>query len=602
MEISALELRFLAKEFGSLVGSFIKRIYQFESSFVFIIYKPGLGERWLYFDKNVAFLTNHRFEAPQSPPSFCMLLRKYLQEKRIVDIKQHDFDRVLEIHTDENILIIELFGGGNVVLCDKLYNIIMPLKTIIWAAREIKPKRRYQYPPEHPDPFKIDEYLFFDIASKEKSIGAALAVKFGFGPFWSDVICRAVGIDPNKQISIDNAKRILDFLHSLPERPCMYEERVSPFPLPDKKPLEFLSSLSEGLDRLFAKEWEKVEEKKKEKLEVIEKMKEKAIEKWKAVEEAERKKAEAIYLNYDEIKSAIEGILSQRKEGLTWDDIKAKVTKPVKEIREKEGVVVLEIDGRELEIDIRKPIMHIAAEHFEKAKKARKKAEGAVKAEISIKEKKIERPKLKIRRKWWEKFRWFVTSDGILVVAGKDAKQNEELITKRVQHGDLVYHADIPGAAFVILKSSEKGITEISMKEAAEFAAAHSKAWSEGLGSVDVFAVKPEQLSKEPGLPKGAFTVHGSRIWYRDIEVKLAIGVSIAPEPNVLAGPVMAVRKYTKYFVTIKPGTFSAQELAAEIKNRILIKSSPEDKKAIESIPLDEFANKIPSGKGIVIG
>ena len=41
-------------------------------------------------------------------------------------------------------------------------------------------------------------------------------------------------------------------------------------------------------------------------------------------------------------------------------------------------------------------------------------------------------PRIFVARKphWFEKFRWFITSDGIVVVAGSDAQQNEQLVKR----------------------------------------------------------------------------------------------------------------------------------------------------------------------------
>ena len=84
-----------------------------------------------------------------------------------------------------------------------------------------------------------------------------------------------------------------------------------------------------------------------------------------------------------------------------------------------------------------------AEKYFEKAKKARKKVEGAKEAiektrkkmelvkKAAAKEQKEEEVKQKARarkKKWYEKFRWFITSDGFLVVGGRDATSNEIVI------------------------------------------------------------------------------------------------------------------------------------------------------------------------------
>jgi len=120
-------------------------------------------------------------------------------------------------------------------------------------------------------------------------------------------------------------------------------------------------------------------------------------------------------------------------------------------------------------------------------------------------------------------------------------------------------------------------------KEASEIAAACSKAWSQGFGSIDVYAVKPDQVSKTPpsgtSLPKGSFMIYGQREWFRDVEVKLAIGILVdrrAGWPRRYQAPVMAMRAYAKYFVTVKPGTVPATELAKAVRDRLGYKASPE--------------------------
>jgi predicted ribosome quality control (RQC) complex YloA/Tae2 family protein len=219
----------------------------------------------------------------------------------------------------------------------------------------------------------------------------------------------------------------------------------------------------------------------------------------------------------------------------------------------------------------------------------------------------VEKPKKK-RGKWYHKFKWFHSSQGFLVVAGRNATQNENLIKRRTDNTDIVFHADIPGAAFVVIKSEGHEIPEETKKEAAEFSAANSKAWSRGMGNVDVFSVSPEQVSKSPPsgqyLPKGSFMINGERAWYRDMELKLSVGVKVEREERnawIMAGPVMAVRKNCDYFVTIRPGFKKGMELAKTIKSKILVKARPEDKQFIETIPIDEIQVVIPSGMGDVV-
>ena len=63
-------------------------------------------------------------------------------------------------------------------------------------------------------------------------------------------------------------------------------------------------------------------------------------------------------------------------------------------------------------------------------------------------------------KQWYEKFRWFTTSDGFLVVAGKDTVSNEVLIKKYTKQEDVVFHAEITGSPFVVIKAEGKEISE----------------------------------------------------------------------------------------------------------------------------------------------
>jgi len=195
------------------------------------------------------------------------------------------------------------------------------------------------------------------------------------------------------------------------------------------------------------------------------------------------------------------------------------------------------------------------------------------------------------------------------VAAGRNASQNEIIVKKHARPDDMLFHAEIQGAAFVLLKTEGKAISPAAAKEASEFAAANSRAWSAGLGSVNVYSFRPEQASKSPptgmSVSKGSFVVTGKRIWFRDVEIKLSVGFRMDRSTGgagVVAGPLFAVRKNSDYFVTVKPGSKKPQELASEVKNKVLIKARPHDKPGIEKISLDEIQMHLPSGTGDVVG
>ena len=53
---------------------------------------------------------------------------------------------------------------------------------------------------------------------------------------------------------------------------------------------------------------------------------------------------------------------------------------------------------------------------------------------------------------WFEKFHWFVSSGGLLVLAGRDARQNELLVKRYLRASDLYVHADVHGAASLVIR------------------------------------------------------------------------------------------------------------------------------------------------------
>ncbi len=71
---------------------------------------------------------------------------------------------------------------------------------------------------------------------------------------------------------------------------------------------------------------------------------------------------------------------------------------------------------------------------------------------------------------WFERFLWFITSENFLVIGGKDAHQNELLVKKYMDKGDLFLHCELHGAAVCILKNPNRGvISPMAIEEAAGF-------------------------------------------------------------------------------------------------------------------------------------
>jgi predicted ribosome quality control (RQC) complex YloA/Tae2 family protein len=271
-----------------------------------------------------------------------------------------------------------------------------------------------------------------------------------------------------------------------------------------------------------------------------------------------------------------------------------------------------------IRIDSRKTAAENAEFYYEEAKKAKQKLAGAKKALLDTR-KKIEELKLRKdasiqevpemkkakEKRWYDKFHSFYSSDGFFVVGGKDATTNEILIKKHVEKDDIVFHAEIHGAPFFVIKNPEgKEIPEQTLRETAEAAASYSRAWKTGVSSCDVYYVKPDQVSKSAPsgeyLGKGAFMIHGKKEYFRGTRLRLAIGFKVGGESEVLGGPVAAVESRTKYHVKIAVGDRKSEELAKEIKAAVLRKTGKVDAEKIKKIRLEDIQRLIPGGKGRV--
>src|SRR5579875_304393 len=72
-----------------------------------------------------------------------------------------------------------------------------------------------------------------------------------------------------------------------------------------------------------------------------------------------------------------------------------------------------------------------------------------------------------VKRIWFESFRWFFTSESYLAVGGRDAGSNSLLVRKRMENEDLVFHAEVAGSPFFLLKRG-KSAGQASIVEAAQ--------------------------------------------------------------------------------------------------------------------------------------
>ena len=336
----------------------------------------------------------------------------------------------------------------------------------------------------------------------------------------------------------------------------------------------------------------------------------------KTIEDSQMK-GELLFTNYVQVDNILNVIKGAREKDYGWKEI-GKTLKDAKksgmadaqifESMDPLGNITLRIDDVSIALDSKKSIPDNAEVYYEKAKKAKRKIKGALiaientKRQLADMEAKKEKamsnimvPQKRVKKnlKWYEKLRWFVSSDGILVVCGRDAGTNEAVVKKYLEQNDIYLHADIHGAPSVVAKVQSDSLNDNLLKELGEFSASFSSAWSKNFTSQDVYWVEPDQVSKTPVsgefVPKGAFIIRGHRNYIRGAKLEISIGiVEYDGEKRIMAGPTDAMKHHTNKFVTIKPGYTKKEKIAKEILSRI-----NED----NILSLDDVVRVLPSGK-----
>jgi len=355
-----------------------------------------------------------------------------------------------------------------------------------------------------------------------------------------------------------------------------------------------------------------------------------AIEGFDEQADAERAKAEALYANYDLVDEILTTIQNARDEGVPWDEIGETLqagaeqgipaAEAVVNVDGSNGTVTIDLGETRATIDATTGVEKNADELYKEAKRVEEKKEGA-KAAIENTREDLEavtarreaweaddedgaeseeaegdedeydevdwtaRKSVPIKRneQWYEGFRWFHTTDGFLVIGGRNADQNEELVKKYMSRGDKFFHAQAHGAPVTVLKATgpseaakEIDFPESTLNQAATFAVSHSSVWKAGQYAGDVYMVDPDQVSKTPEsgeyIEKGSFVIRGDRTYFDDTAVDLAVGIQCEPQTRVVGGPTPAVEEHAATHLRLQPGKFAQNDAAKrcyrELKER----------------------------------
>ena len=352
-----------------------------------------------------------------------------------------------------------------------------------------------------------------------------------------------------------------------------------------------------------------------------------AIESFEEQAERTRERAECLYANYEFVDELLSTIRGARENGQSWGEIRARLeagsergndaAAAVQSVDGSDGTVTVAISDVTVELRVADGVEKNADRLYQEAKQIEEKKTGAkaaiedtratlasIKAEradweaadadtnadgpdgedtaetddTSTEANWLERDSIPVRHEdqWYEQFRWFHTTDGFLVIGGRSASQNETLVKKYLDQGDLFVHAQAHGGPATILKAtgpseSYDGVTipAQSKQEAAQFAVSYASVWKDSKYAGDAYVVDHDQVSKTPEsgeyLAKGGFAIRGDRTYFDDVPVGVAVGISCEPETRVIGGPPAPITEQAETTVRVAPGRYAQGDVAKRI-------------------------------------
>lgn len=630
-EMSSLDVRAAVRELRALVGSRIDKAYEPAPGELLLRLRGGDPPRKVELSILVGkavHLTTLPRENPEKPTSFVMQLRKHLANGFVDEVRQHGFDRLVEIVSNRRegkyVIAIEMFGDGNVILV-KDDRIVQPLAHQSWASREVRPGAEWVPPPARADPATFGEQEFRDrFRASNADAVRTLATEINLGGALAEEVCAQAGVAKNTPVAqLDDAQidALLAAMRATLQRvesgeldPVVasvdgVKVDVAPFPMAIHASMELTrhKTFHEALDAYFGKAVtvEKVDprlKKLQEERAKVQRMLDAqlaAVAKFEREEEESRRKGDLLYGHFD-MAGRVAKALWEASKTIGWKELQAKLKEGkaagraeaamVDALHPHEGTAILLLEDEQgakvkVRVDLRKSVQENADALYENGKKMREKRKGALEAldRTRARMKELDERGLEIvaevqakearapatKRFWFEQFRWFYTSDDHLVLAGRDVRSNEKLVSKQLEDNDRYLHADVSGAPSCVVKAKDGAVSEKALEEAATFAASMSRVWSAGHAAGEAYWVTPQQVSKTPNpgeyVAKGAFIIRGKRNFVRT-QTRLAIGeATIEGHRKVMGGPVAAVAARSQRYVVLEPGDTPTNQLANEL-------------------------------------
>ena len=559
MAFDGVTIANLVKELkDNILDGRINKIAQPESDELLLTIKTANGQNRLLISASASlpllYLTKNNKPAPMTAPNFCMLLRKHINNGRIVNISQPGLERIIQFkieHLDElgdlchKYLIVEIMGKhSNIIFCNDQMRIIDSIKHVsaqISSVREVLPGRDYFIPDtmEKKNPLDVSFDTFKEILlSKPTDLSKAIYTSFtGISPVISEEICHLSGLD-----SFSSAKNLSDdvFLHLYKQFTLFFDRVVSGefesfVYYKDNEPIEYSclpltylidyvgkrdASVSHMLETYYASK------------NTLTRIRQKSVDLRRVVQTSLERNRKKYDLQFKQLRDT-ENRDKYRIYGELLHTYGYNAQPGVKSLE------VLNYYTDELiniPLDPTKTAMENAQKYFDKYNKQKRTFEALSKLiketlddisylesvsnalDIAIAEEDLIQIKEEltqagyIRRKYSKKKEkctskpfHYISSDGFHMYVGKNNLQNEELTFRFANGNDWWFHAKGCPGSHVIVKTEGNELPDLTFEEAGKLAAFYSK--KRGAEKVEIDYVEKKHV-KKPNGGKPGFVVY----------------------------------------------------------------------------------------------
>jgi predicted ribosome quality control (RQC) complex YloA/Tae2 family protein len=523
-KINNWDIFFICKELKKLINNRIQNIYDYDTKSIYIKFS-GKEKRYLLINPLISlFLLNKSPKKLKNIPSgFSGKLRKHLNNKRLINVQQIAFDRVIclsfglsEIYYH---LYIEFFASGNIILTDNENKIIISQRYFKYNDNNIIFKDHiYQTNFENITNHNENMLENIDYLKNEFKI---LGIE-----------CLNTIFEENKNFNFEEVINKIEEIKNLPKFTIYLKNSCNDL---------FLSFYSNYYDKLYTDKiefmniFDGLNEYFKDKIiydgnsdEIIRKSKVEIKREKNPIKNLELQEKEYEKL-LNEIDLVIENCYIEQKLNDIYEfKVKRKEKMKIemdKKLSFGKNIQKLYLFQKEIQNKLNMTTK-IKNDFLNKESKNINKIDND-----SNKNKNLENIIVNkfINRKtfWFEKYNWTITSNGLIFICGKNIDQNEEIVKKYLEKNDIYVHGDFHGSPSGILKTNNN--TDIHIKileECGNFLLCMSRIWTEK-GIERCYWVYENQISKTPEsgdyLAKGSFMIRGEKNYLSQNSLSLGI-------------------------------------------------------------------------------